>query len=136
MPIQHSSSLKIKIQEGPVHIPFLLSPLQSTYLFKVKNLSHPDIIILPTLYTYSLIWHFNTKDTCISPSCCSVYMLYQLIQMWVAKISCTSQHVLFGNFTNLAVRTTISSCGVGIHNNPFHTGQISNSLNTMSNIQS
>jgi len=66
------------MQEGPVHIPLLVSPLQFMYLFSVKHLSYPDSITVPTLYTYSLIWHFNTK-TLISPSCCSVYMLYQLI---------------------------------------------------------
>jgi hypothetical protein len=51
----------MKMQEGPVHIPFLFIPIQFMYLFDEKHLSFPDTIIVPTLYTNSLIWHFNTK---------------------------------------------------------------------------
>lgn len=61
------------MQEGPLHIPFLFSPLQFMYLFNVKHPSYPDSVTVPTFYTYSLIWHFNTK-TLASPSCCSAYI--------------------------------------------------------------
>lgn len=80
MPIQNSSSLKIQMPEGPVHILFLLSSLKFMYLFKGKHLSYTDTIYYST-YTLNILNNmaFQHNDTCISPSCCSIYMLYQLI---------------------------------------------------------
>jgi len=49
------------MQERPVHIPILFSPLQFMYLSNEKHLSYPDTITVCTHYTYLLIWHFNTK---------------------------------------------------------------------------
>ena len=131
MSIQNSSSTKIKIQEGPVHIPFLFSPMHFMYLFNEKHLSYPDAITVPTLYTYSLIWHFNTKTLAFLLVAAQYTCYISAPRYGWPKISCTSQHVLFGNFTNIVVCTTNSAYDVGIHNNQFHTGHFSNSLNTL-----